>query len=438
MKRRDALKTGAVLTAGLFAGSSGASAQPSATSGELNVALIGVGLQGRALINAAMLIKQVRFRAVCDVWPYAQRYGSYYLKNYGHDVRTYADHREMLDKEKGLDAVIVASPDFVHADQTNACLEAGRHVYCETMMAHTLDAARSMVRTMHKTGRLLQVGYQRRSNPRYLHVYEKLWKEARLTGGTTQASASWIHRLAPTRGWPRRQEMPDDALKQLGYGSMHEFRNWRWYRKFGGSLFGDFGGHQVDVMNWFLGTRPQPVLANSGAEPEQPSRWHDNVLAVYEYPTQNRIVQASCRVLTTTRGDGSGSHTLFMGPEGSLKISQVPKSTAVYRDPDAPDWDQWVQKGHLLQEQQERSHRTKPTQSDVTETGKVSPYQIPVVLDKPNVYPHLANFIEAIQGKAKLACPADVALATEACVHQTNQAIAEERKLKLADSDFVV
>ena len=76
----------------------------------------------------------------------------------------------MLSDEKDLDAVIIATPDFWHAEQTIACLKAGLHVYCEKEMSNTLEGARKMVQAAKQTGKLLQIGHQRRSNPRYISV----------------------------------------------------------------------------------------------------------------------------------------------------------------------------------------------------------------------------------------------------------------------------
>ena len=88
----------------------------------------------------------------------------------------------MLTKEKDLDAVIIATPDRFHAEQTNACLKAGLHVYCETPMAHDLDAARSMVNTARETDKLLQIGHWRRSSPRYVHTFDRIVKPGELLG----------------------------------------------------------------------------------------------------------------------------------------------------------------------------------------------------------------------------------------------------------------
>ena len=99
--------------------------------------------------------------------------------------------------------------------QVNACLEAGLHVYCEPMLAHNLAAARSMVETMRRTGKLLQVGYQRRSNPRYRHAREKLLAEAQLPGRLTVVQTQWAQEADELLGWPKKFTMPDDVLQRL-------------------------------------------------------------------------------------------------------------------------------------------------------------------------------------------------------------------------------
>ncbi len=438
MKRRELLKAGVAAGTGLFLVSPSALALKSDGSDDLNVALIGVGLQGRALINAAILMKNVRFRAVCDMWEYGRRYGKYYLKNYGHEVNTYTDYREMLAKEKNLDAVVVASPDFVHAEQTNACLAAGLAVYCETMMSNTVAGARSMVRTMQKTGKLLQIGYQRRSNLRYLHSYHKLLQKAKLTGRTTQVNAQWVYRLDDGRGWPRKHTIPDDALKKFGYGSMHEFRNWRWFKKYSGGLFGNLAAHQIDVANWFLGVTPRSVLASGSEDHNETGHWPKNVMVLCEYETPAGLVQAFCQMLTSTRGDGSVAYEHFLGTKGSVKISQNPKWTGIYRDPDAPDWDEWVGLGYLTKTEKKRRTRSERGSTEVFETGDVETFQLPVSLDTPVHHPHLDNFFDAVRGKAKLACSADEAFSTEVVALKISEAVAAKKTLTFTAEDFAV
>ena len=136
ISRRDFLRSSA--TAGLSAALAGAAfgqdapqaAPPPApaaarSADELRVAVIGCGAQGRVLIESMLRIPSIRIAAICDIWSYSRQYTGNYLKKYGHAANAYEDYRELLGTEKGLHAAIVASPDWVHAEQTNACLRAG-------------------------------------------------------------------------------------------------------------------------------------------------------------------------------------------------------------------------------------------------------------------------------------------------------------------------
>src|SRR4029453_12030550 len=128
----------------------------------INVALLGAGAQGQVLTDSMLRIPGLRFRAVCDIWTeYNQKRVVNSLKRYKHEPNAYEDYREMLDKEKELDAVLIATPDFWHERQTIDCLKAGKHVYCEKEMSNTLEGARNMVAAARATGKLLQIGHQR-------------------------------------------------------------------------------------------------------------------------------------------------------------------------------------------------------------------------------------------------------------------------------------
>src|SRR6187455_1936037 len=100
---------------------------PAAEAGlqEINVALLGAGAQGQVLTDAMLRIPGLRIRAVCDIWTeYNQRRVVNTLKRFKHEPNAYEDYREMLDKEMQLDAVVIATPDFWHAEHTIACLKA--------------------------------------------------------------------------------------------------------------------------------------------------------------------------------------------------------------------------------------------------------------------------------------------------------------------------
>ena len=125
------------------------------------------------------------------------------MRAYKQGGNAYEDYREMLDKEKGLHAVIVATPDCWHAEHTVACLKAGLHVYCEKEMSNTLAGARQMVEAARKTGKLLQIGHQRRSSPIYNFCREKLLGEAKLLGRVTAINGQWNRSVQEPLGCPK-------------------------------------------------------------------------------------------------------------------------------------------------------------------------------------------------------------------------------------------
>ena len=455
LTRRDFVLNSAKLSAAVLASPYIArSATPSSGGGNtVNVAIIGCGEQGRVLLNAALKIPDIRFVAVCDIWPYNRTYAERLLKKFGHDPRSFEDYREVLSGVPDLDAVLVATPDFVHAEHTNAALRAGKHVYCEKLMAHTIEAARSMVVTSRETKKLLQIGHQRRSNPRYQHALNRLVKEAKLLGRITNASGQWNRSVSDDLGYPEKFKLTEPKLTQYGYANMHEFRNWRWFKRYAGGPISDLGAHQIDIFNWFLGTNPRSIMAGGGADYYQNHEWYDNATAIYEYETPAGLVRATYGVLTTTSA-GGGYHEYFMGDEGALKISENPKYTKLYREARAPEWDQWVDQNLISRPlsgegapapvkpwEKQRPKLGGPSKSstvDVRETAELSAWDIPVTLDKAIHQPHLENFFDAIRKGTPLACPGESAFATAVTVLGVNAAVAAQKMLTFKPSDFIV
>ena len=210
----------------------------------------------------------MRFKAVCDIWSYSQRIAAGLCKQAGQDVKIYDDYQQMLADAKDVDAVIVATPDFWHADITNAGLKAGKHVYCEKEMSNDLEKARGMILTARQTGKLLQIGHQRRSNPYYQHAYQLMHKD-QFCGDVRVAYGQW-NQLKPLRPLPEKlvekYSIPPETLAKWGYNSMAEFYEWRWFKKYSGGPMTDLGSHQLDVFNWFLDGPPSSVVARGGNE----------------------------------------------------------------------------------------------------------------------------------------------------------------------------
>jgi predicted dehydrogenase len=443
LTRRQFITAGTAASAWLAMSKTGLAQAAAAVppSEQVNVAVVGCGDQGRVLINACLKIPQVKFRAVCDVWPYAQRYASRYLGKFGHETKVYADYREMLEKEKGLDAIICASPDWVHAPISCAALEAGKHVYCEKLMSNTIEGAKQMVLTQRKTKKLLQIGHQRRSNPRYLHAKFKLIDEAKILGRITHASGQWHRAKQDARTCAKTYEMDEATLKKFGYDNMQQFMNWRWYKKFGGGPICDLGAHQIDMFNWFFNVEPKAVIASGGIDYYKTYEWYDNVICVFEYETKDGMSRAMYDVLTTT--SSLGFLEKYMGIEGSLVISEIPRWNQAFREKaTAPEWTKWGEKGILKLKEEPPAAAAATEKKDENQDVRVSPppetWEIPVSLDKPPHQPHLENFFEAIKKGTPLNCPAEVAYRSAVAVLKVNEAVAAQKRLELKPEDYKI
>ncbi len=457
LTRRDFLKSitaaGATVAASRWAaGAENAPLVPGSSSETVNVAIIGAGAQGRILLESAKNIPGIQFKAVCDVWDYSQQYAGNFLMKHGHKVNVYEDYREMLDKEKDLHAVIVASPDWMHAEHANACMQAERHVYCEKEMSNTLEKARTMVETSRSTKKLLQIGHQRRSNPRYIHAFNKLIRDTNLLGRVTHANAQWNRSKSDDIGWPKKYALSTERLSKYGYSSMHEFRNWRWFKKFGGGPIVDLGSHQIDLFSWVFGSNPKSVIASGGVDFYTTHEWYDNVMCIFEYDTPKGVSRAFYQVLTTT--SNGGFKETFMGENGNIVISEVPPvgNTATQEaqnkatgNPEEDlkygrsDWELYVKQGLLGSTRTPiRPVATKNTNVDARVSAQLEGYPLPIELAKPAHQPHLENFFDAIRLGTKLNCPGEIGYETAVAVLACNEAVRTNQKIEFKPSQFTI
>ncbi len=419
-----------------------AAAEPAKKTEDLNVALVGYGTQGQLLLGAALKTPGIRFRAVCDIWKDFNLDGaSQMLRAYKHEHRAYVDFKEMLDKERGnLDAVIIATPDFCHAEQTVAALKAGLHVFCEAPMSNTLEGARQMVQAARASGKILQIGYQRRSNPRYIHCAAKVLRELKLLGAIQAADGQWNRSLQPDRGWPKRATMDEAALAPYGYASMQHFRNWQWYKKLGSGPLGELGSHQLDVFNWFLGAYPSAVLASAGTEyyDKTTHEWPDTIMALLEYPARQGVVRVFQQVVTTN--GNLGYYEKLLGAEGALVISEAQNLASLFREASGPDWGKWVDLEYLIQSGKKPVQTEGETKSAVSITETVSPlhYTIPVEINDSFQKLHLDNFFAAIRGEATPNCPPEVGYAAAVLTAKIQEAATTGQKIHLKPEDFAV
>lgn len=438
MSRRGFITSAAAAGAGLaltrpgFTQSSGgANAEP------LRIALIGAGSQGRVLMNCCLKIPGIQFVALCDIWEYHQRYGGNILKKYGHEVTIYEDYRRMLDEQaKNLDAVLVATPDWMHPTHAIASMEAGLHVFCEKEMSNRLDTARRMVEAQRRTGRLLQFDHQRRSNPYYRHALKLIYND-KVLGRITTVNGQWNRPVQAPRGWPDKYTLPEKKLAAYGYGSMTQFRNWRWYKKYAGGPIVDLGSHQLDVYNWFLRARPSRVFAMGGVGYYADDRqWYDNVMVLYEYNTPQGTVQASYQVNNTT--SHGGYYETFMGDAGSIVVSEDVDKCAMFREA-AAKRRQWEDESEKIEKMGKQAIELKIGETRTPSGGKPKAVlKAEQDVQKPLHQPHLENFFEAIRTGAELHCPPEIAWETAVTVLKVNESIARQQPLEFKAEEFEV
>lgn len=435
LTRRDFLRSATAAGAGMMVSQVAMNQASAGAEDQLNVALIGAGSEGRVLLNNCLKIPGIRFKAVCDIWSYSQKYARNILKAYDQPVNVYDDYREMLASENDLDAAIIATPDWLHAPQTEACLDAGLHVYCEKEMSNTLEGAQRIVKAAENSDKLVQIGHQRRSNPRFIHA-DRMIQSGDVLGRLTHVRGQWNRATIINRSTPKKYQMDKAKLEKYGYGSMKRLRNWRWYKKYAGGPMCDLGSHHIDIFNWFLRSKPAAVQATGGLDfwgDKTDREWWDTVLATYDYKTDKGWVRGFYQVANTT--SFRGFYTSYMGYQGSLLISEQSDKGYMVREQRAEkkQWEDLAEKSEQMGQEAVELQVGKTRRK--TEHGKKN---IKEQAKKPPHQPHLENFFGAIRGDQELTCPPDIGYETAVSVLRANEALKSGKKVKFKESDFKV
>ena len=419
---------------------------PTSTRGDtLRLAVIGTGNQGFELIRCGLDMPGVQFAALCDIWPHARREAAAVLSQRGQSPAEYEDYRDLLDKEKGLDAAIIATPDSFHAEQAVACMEAGLNVYCEAPMHHTLAGARQMVLASRRTGRLLQVGQQRRSNPRY-HAALDLLDEKRGIGRVGNASCQWHGHKRVRRTCDPADALPEAVLRKYGFASMEEHRNWRWLSKFSAGELALVGSHQLDVLNWFLHAAPCAAHAVGGRDYYDFFDLYDNAICLLEWRCASEgrswMVRGSCRIQTSFQ---LGGHIeSFTGNAGAVAISEDPGVGGIMQEAETPDaaWEKGLPVVYISVGDSIRSmgNANKPEAQIVANQRRLRVHPpIPYPGEKkPAHWYHLKNFLDAVRRGCKLSCPAEVGYQAAATVFGALEAMKTGRRVEFKAEDFTV
>ena len=198
----------------------------------------------------------------------------------------------------------MAPPLWTHADIAVGCLDAGKHVLCEKMMAWDVDSCERMRGGGGANNKVLEIGYQRSDSPLYQAAYDGIIKTGTL-GDVYHVRLAW-HRNG---NWRRKGEppSPDYSPSKWGYPGFRSPAQLAALLEVLAGLFAELCSHQVNAANWFLGAAPEAVIASGG---------------VYRFPEGSReVVRPRLRDLRLSRR-----------PHGDVLVDRVERVRRLLRD----------------------------------------------------------------------------------------------------------
>lgn len=280
----------------------------------LQIGVIGAGGRMRDLLNAADQTGGFKVVAVCDV--YAPRRDEV-KQRYGGTPTTHLEYREVLDQQ--LDAVLVAVPDHWHVRVATDALAAGKDVYLEKPVTHTIEEGAKLTHAVRSGKQVLQCGMQQRSWTHFRDAVDMI--QGGSLGRVTQIRTYWWQNYGKFDPKPVDTQQLDWKL-WLGSApdqpfSVEKFYLWRWYWNFGGGAMTDLFTHWIDVAQWAMKS-DEPTLAMMLGDRYIHTEWEcpDTVQTAMRYPGFDVVYEG---MMSSSIDDGGLE---FRGTEGTLKIDR--------------------------------------------------------------------------------------------------------------------
>ncbi len=405
--RRDFLVHGATAAAAfaLSAELERAAALPRVAA-PTEVALVGVGRQGRAILGELAKIENVKVSGVCDSLPSRLQSGLRRVQG----AEGFADHKAMLDKLKSVSAVIVATPSHAHKDVALDSLAAGKHVYCEAPLATTLDDCKAIVQAARKSGKTFATGMYGRSNPIY-GLARSFFRS-----GTLRDVAALRAQYHKKNSMRTAGSTPDEDAAL----------NWVLDPKVSLGLVGEFGVHQFDVFHWFLNAYPTSVRGFGSIQLHKDGRTvHDTVLAELTFPGDKKLIWDA-----TLANSFESSYELILGSMASIKLAQT--AGWMFKEADSPTqgWEVYANREQFHDEQ------GITLIADATKLAAQNKLKEGVGLPNPPLYYALADFLKGATEQKAVACTAEEGLRAAAVAILANQAVISGQTVAIDESVF--
>jgi predicted dehydrogenase len=323
-RRNFALKAAALAAAPAVLPALGANSK-------VSLGVIGTGGRGSYLTQRAYAGNAGRFQveAVCDTFSGNLAKAKDLVQTQGKNVpKTFIDYKELL-ADKSIDAVIIATPEHLHHRMLLDALAAGKNVYVEKPLAHTVEEAQEIMKAVAKSKSVVQVGTQNRSNS--LYQMAKTMIGQGLIGDCHYVRAFWYRNQLPNGAGAWRYSMPPDANESnmdfkrfLGPAAARPFNKpryfqWRLYWDYSSGIATDLMVHQTDITAFVMNKGiPNSVVTTGGVnrwtendDREVPDTW--SVLMDYE---DKFHINYSCYLGNSKFGYGEQ----FMGNDGTIEI----------------------------------------------------------------------------------------------------------------------
>ncbi len=354
---------------------------------------IGAGNRGRWLHQTLQKLG-AQCVAVCDVY---ELFRDRAKSESPAGVRAYVNHKDLL-AQKGIDFVMIATPDHHHCPMLLDALAAGKDVYIEKPLSLNLEESARMVDAVRGRDRIVQVGMHRRSMP-FVRKARQLVSEGAL-GRISMVKPMWNwHFAIPLDNSP----LPASLDWDLFQGSAPRralqpkfFRWWRGFWAYSGGNMTDQGTHLMDVVQWMTNSGPPRSAVCQGTifdarEGEVP----DVFSAVFEYP--GFLATWSLNYGSSQDFDWS---ILFQGEKASMLLDRT--GYRIFRDPGASP-QPWLQSGKVEMIAQES--------------------------DRDSATAHQQNFLDCIRSRQQPNCTVEIAAAAVAGPHMANLAYRQARRV---------
>ena len=294
-----------------------ASTKAFGASNTLRVGVIGAGGRMRDLLNSADANGSYEIVAVSDV--YAPHCDAVKARSNAAAATTHVDYREVLAK-KDIDAVFIATPDHWHVRVATDAIAAGKDVYLEKPVTHTLEEGAPLVHAVRSSKQILQCGMQQRSWSHFRNAVDLI--QGGSLGRVTQVrtywwqnyNVSWVPKpmdvsLLDWKVW--LGSAPDQPF------SLEKYTRWRWYWNFGGGAMTDLFTHWIDVVQWAMKS-DQPVKAQMLGDKYIFEQWDcpDTIQAAFRYPGFDVVYEG---MMASSIDDGGLE---FRGTEATLKLTR--------------------------------------------------------------------------------------------------------------------